>query len=123
MGIWVTWEAKGQRVVSPVTTLGVGGLFASNSMPLATGQAVELFLGLPGGDIHVLGVVRDSRPGAGMGVEFTSMEQRDWARLQQLVTRLLFESRFERPRRCRFERVSRVIAGMTPLPLRSGLHT
>jgi hypothetical protein len=88
-GMHVGWQVKSERAISPVTTLGLGGLFVSIRKPPAVGEMVILILPLPEGDVRVKGVVRDSLPGRGMGVEFTGMSQGDRARLQQLLKRLL----------------------------------
>jgi Tfp pilus assembly protein PilZ len=88
-GMHVSWQVKSERAVSPVTTLGLGGLFVSTPKPPAVGEVVRLVLRLPDGEVCAKGVIRDSQPGRGMGVEFTEMGQSDRARLQQLLKRLL----------------------------------
>jgi len=44
---------------------------------------------IPGGEVRARAMVRDSHPGKGMGVEFTSMKPEDRARLHQLLSKLL----------------------------------
>lgn len=83
------WQAKGERVVSAVGTLGLGGLFISTPKPPTVGEIVKLVFRVPDGDVRAVAVVRNSQPGTGMGVEFTAMGQEDRARLQQLLKRLI----------------------------------
>lgn len=87
-GILVSWQVRIERVVSTVTTLGLGGMFVSTPKPPAVGDIVKLVLRLPEGDVRAVGAVRDSKPGRGMGVEFTKMSPDDRGRLQQLLKRL-----------------------------------
>jgi PilZ domain-containing protein len=85
----VGWQTRSDRAISAVSTLGLGGMFISTPEPPAVGETVKLLLGVPGGDVRATAMVRDSRPGTGMGVEFTAMGQEDRARLQQLLKRLI----------------------------------
>lgn len=88
-GMLVAWQSSGERVVSRVATLGLGGLFIKTPKPAAVGEIVKLFFEVPGGEVRARAVVRDSQPGRGMGVEFTSMGYEDRARLDRLLKRLL----------------------------------
>ena len=88
-GMLVAWQGTGERIVSRVGTLGLGGLFISTAEPPPVGDIVRLFFEVPGGEVRARAVVRDSRSGKGMGVEFTSMGHEDRARLDRLVKRLL----------------------------------
>ncbi len=88
-GMLVAWQSAGERIVSRVTTLGLGGLFILTPEPPPVGEIVKLFFEVPDGEVHARAVVRDSLPGKGMGVAFTSMDQEARARLQQLLRRLL----------------------------------
>jgi len=88
-GMLVAWQSKGERVVSRVATLGLGGLFIWTPIPPPEGELVRLFFEVPDGEVRARAVVRDSQPGVGMGVEFTSMGQEARARLHQLLRRLL----------------------------------
>jgi hypothetical protein len=85
----VAWQGAGQRIVSHVSTLGLGGLFIRTAQPPPKGDIVRLFFEVPGGEVRARAVVRDSKPGQGMGVEFTSMGHEDRARLDRLLKRLL----------------------------------
>jgi len=88
-GMLVAWQGVGQRIVSRVSTLGLGGLFIRTAQPPPIGDIVRLFFEVPGGEVRARAVVRDSKPGHGMGVEFTSMGHEDRARLDRLLKRLL----------------------------------
>jgi hypothetical protein len=88
-GMLVAWQGGGERIVSRVSTLGLGGLFILTPEPPPVGEVVKLIFEVPDGEVHARGVVRDSLPGKGMGVAFTSMGQDARARLQQLLRRLL----------------------------------
>jgi hypothetical protein len=88
-GMPVVWQGTGNRFVSRVAILGLGGLFIEVSEPAATGEVLKLVFQVPNGDVRARAMVRSSYPGKGMGVEFTSMGPEDRARLNQLLTRLL----------------------------------
>ena len=90
-GMLVAWQASGERVVSRIGTLGLGGLFIRTPEPAAVGETIKLFFELPGGEVRARAVVRHSEPGKGMGVAFTAMGQEARARLYQLLKRLLNE--------------------------------
>jgi hypothetical protein len=88
-GMMVAWQSAGNRVVSRVATLSLGGLFIEAPQPAASGEVLKLFFKIPGGEVRARAMVRDSHPGKGMGVEFTAMGQEDRARLHQLLSKLL----------------------------------
>lgn len=88
-GMVVAWQSAGARVASRVRTLGLGGIFISTKEPPPVGSVVRLIFEVPGGDVRARAVVRDSRPGRGMGVEFILMGYEDRARLARLLKRLL----------------------------------
>ncbi len=88
-GMLVAWQCSGERIVSRVGTLGLGGLFISTPKPPPVGEIVRLFFEVPGGEVRARALVRDSQPGNGMGVEFTSMGHEARARLHLLLKRLL----------------------------------
>ena len=88
-GMPIAWESNGRRVVSQVTTIGLGGFFIATSQPPLVGSVLKLFIDSAGGGIRARGIVRDSQPGEGMGVEFISMSPEGRAHLQQLLKRLM----------------------------------
>jgi len=88
-GLVVVWQGSGDRIVSRVATLGLGGLFIEVTEPAASGEVVKLYFKVPNGEVRARATVRDSHPGKGMGVEFTAMGPEDRARLNQLLVKLL----------------------------------
>jgi len=88
-GMMVAWQSSEERFVSRVGTLGLGGLFIFTPKPPPVGSVLKLLFELPGGEVRARAIVRDSQPDTGMGVEFTSMDYSDRARLHQLLKRLL----------------------------------
>lgn len=88
-GMLVAWQCGGERVVSRVGTLGLGGLFISTPQPPPVGEVVSLFFEVPGGEVRARAVVRDSQQGKGMGIEFIAMGHEAWARLNHLLKRLV----------------------------------
>jgi len=88
-GMFVAWYGGGEQRVSRVKTLGMGGLFVSETKVLPIGTSVRLTFEVPGGNVHAEAVVRNSVPGEGMGVEFTKMGPRDRILLERLLRRLL----------------------------------
>lgn len=88
-GMVVIWQGPGGRVVSRVETLSRGGLSMATFNPPEAGDLVNLYVELPDGGLCARGVVRHSRKGIGMGVEFTAMRGEGRARLDQLLGRLL----------------------------------
>ena len=88
-GMLIAWQSSGERNVSRIATLGLGGLFIYTEDPPPRGEIIKLFFEVPGGDVRARAVVRDSQPGKGMGVEFTAMGSEERARLHQLLKRLL----------------------------------
>ncbi len=88
-GLFVAWNAHGERKVSRVGTLGLGGLFIRTGEPQPIGERLQLVFEVPGGVVRAACIVRDSEDGRGMGVEFTSMNADARARLSHLLRRLL----------------------------------
>jgi hypothetical protein len=84
-GTLVAWEHLGERKVSPVSVLSLGGLFISTPEPPPTGDFIKLVFELPGGDVRARARVCDSRSGKGMGIQFVSMGHEARARLNRYV--------------------------------------
>ena len=87
-GLVVAWQARGSRIISHASTLGLGGLFIATPDPPGIGEILKLLFEAPDGEVRARAVVRDSQPGKGMGVEFIAMGQDDRARLYRLLKRL-----------------------------------
>jgi hypothetical protein len=88
-GPLVAWQGVSVRTVSRIATLGLGGLFIAATRPAQLGEGIKMVVHVPGGVVRARAMVRNSYPGKGMGVEFTSMKPEDRARLHQLVRQLL----------------------------------
>ena len=87
-GTIVAWEHGGLRKISSVRVLALGGLFISTAEPPPPGELIKLVFEVPGGDVRARAMVRDCRPGEGMGIEFTAMGHEARARLQRLMKTL-----------------------------------
>ena len=88
-GMFVAWRSSGDRIVSRVATLGLGGLFINTPDPPAVGELIQLYFEIPGGEVRARAVIRVSDPGEGMGVEFTAMSPEARGRLDHLLRRLV----------------------------------
>jgi PilZ domain len=91
-GMYVAWQGVGERFVSRIVTVGLGGLFISVKQPPQAGDVIRLYFEVPSGEIRARAVVRSSISGEGMGVEFTSMGPEARGRLTQLLRKLLRKS-------------------------------
>ncbi len=90
-GPLVAWQGVSVRTVSRIATLGLGGLFIAATRPAQLGEGIKMVVHVPGGVVRARAMVRNSHPGKGMGVEFTSMKPEDRARLHRLLRQLLSE--------------------------------
>jgi len=84
----VAWQHSGQRSVSPVATLGLGGLFIATPDPAPVGTLVKLIFDVPGGEVRARAIVKNVKAGQGMAVAFIDMGYADRARLDQLLKKL-----------------------------------
>ena len=91
-GIYVAWQGVGERVVSQIMTVGLGGLFIRVDNPPPVGDVIRLYFEAPGGEIRARAVIRNSVQGEGMGIQFTSMGPEARGRLTQMLRRLLHEA-------------------------------
>ena len=71
-GMWVAWEGSGQRLVSRVFDLSLGGVFIPTPEPPPVGTSIKLVFEMSGRDIRARAIVRH-RVSSGMGVEFVAM--------------------------------------------------
>ena len=88
-GMDVIWRGRGESFVSKVQTISSGGLSIAAPQPPAVGELVHLSFEVPAGEVSARAVVRHSRQGQGMGIEFVAMSDEARARLDQLLHRLL----------------------------------
>jgi hypothetical protein len=87
--MYIAWQSTGNRILSRIATLGLGGLFINAAEPPPVGDLVKLYFEVPGGEVRARAVVRVSQPGKGMGVQFTAMDPEARARLNHLLRRLI----------------------------------
>lgn len=89
-GVWVAWQHDGKyHSVCRVCDLNIGGVFVSTQEPVDVGAVISLLFSVPEGEIRAHAVVRNVKPGEGMGVQFTALGGQDTARLRKLLERLL----------------------------------
>jgi len=88
-GMDVMWRGRGESVLSKVQTISSGGLSIVAPKPPAVGELVHVSFEVPAGEVSARGVVRHSRGGEGMGIEFVAMSDDARSRLDQLLHKLL----------------------------------
>jgi len=88
-GMDVMWRGRGESVLSKVQTISSGGLSIVAPRPPAVGELVHVSFEVPAGEVSARGVVRHSRGGEGMGIEFVAMSDEARSRLDQLLHKLL----------------------------------
>jgi tetratricopeptide (TPR) repeat protein len=82
----VAWRAGSRQGVSRMGTMGIGGLFLHTPDPPEKGATLELLFDITtGAEVRARAVVRNSRPGKGMGVKFVHMRAEDRSRLNQFL--------------------------------------
>ena len=67
------WQGAGVRHVSRVSEFSLGGMFIMTEHACAVGTPLEILFDVPGGEIRLRAVVRNVRPGKGMGVAVIKM--------------------------------------------------
>lgn len=90
-GMLVAWYGGGEQKVSRVRTIGMGGLFVVEPICPGVGTNLRLSFEVPGGSVHVEGIVRNVTPGEGMGIQFIKLNTRDRVLMEILLRRLLRE--------------------------------
>ena len=84
-GMWVAWEGSGQRLVSRVFDLSLGGVFIPTLEPPPVGTSIKLVFEMSGRDIRARAIVRRTVSGSGMGVEFVAMGYQERGILLRLL--------------------------------------
>jgi hypothetical protein len=84
----IAWQHSGERGVSRVATLGLGGLFIATSHPPLPGAVLKIVFDVPGGEVRARAIVKNVKAGQGMAVAFIEMGYEDRARLGQLLKKL-----------------------------------
>lgn len=65
--------------------ISMGGCYVETTSPLSVGSKVEIVLYLDERELRPNGIVRSSKPGWGMGIQFQKMDETDKKNLQQLI--------------------------------------
>jgi len=86
--MWVYWECNGDRDVSRVKDMGVGGLFIETPRIKRVGAATNLLF-LVRGQIPANAVVRHLKRGGGLGLKFKAVSEKDRPHLAALMRRLM----------------------------------
>jgi hypothetical protein len=68
--------------------LSLGGLFIRTKKPPETGRMIQLLIDIPGSGVRARAIVRDIKPGEGMGVGIVSMSPEDRARYFNFLNKL-----------------------------------
>lgn len=84
----VAWKNAGQREVSRVATIALGGLFIRTKNPPKAGSTIQMLIVTPCGYLRTRANVRDVIAGEGMGVAIVSMEPEDRAKLERWLKQL-----------------------------------
>ena len=86
--VWVYWKCQGRDEVSQVRNMSMGGLFIETPQARPSGTPTRLDFLVAEGQIRADAIVRHARAGAGLGLKFTALTERDRPKLAALVTRL-----------------------------------
>ena len=86
--VWVYWECNGDRDLSRVMDISVGGLFIRTRKIKRLGATTNLHFLVQEGQIRANAVVRHVKPGDGLGLKFKAVSERDRPNLAALMKRL-----------------------------------
>ena len=86
--VYVYWSSVGYDDTSRVRDLSSGGLFVQTKKTRAVGAKTNVHFLVEEGQIRAEAVVRHVRPGRGLGLEFTAVQEEDRRRLADLMKRL-----------------------------------
>ena len=86
--VWVCWQCQGREDVSQVRNLSLGGLFIETPDARTVGVTTRLHFLVGEGEIRADAVVRHVRRGAGLGMKFMALHEKDRPNLAALLTRL-----------------------------------
>jgi hypothetical protein len=87
-GIYALWSCDGQDYLSRVRDVSAGGLFIETPLPTNLGAEVKVHFLVGEGRIAAAGVVRHVKPGQGLGLKFTSLNDQDSQCFAALMKRL-----------------------------------
>ena len=86
--VWVYWEGSGDRDLSRVKDLSIGGLFIQTPRPKRIGSTTNLHFLVQEGQIRADAIVRHVKPGGGLGLKFKAVNEKDSPNLAALMRRL-----------------------------------
>lgn len=86
--VWVCWKCQGHDDISPVRDMSMGGLFIETPQTRPSGTVARLDFLVAEGQIRADAIVRHARPGTGLGLKFTALNEQDRPKLAALITRL-----------------------------------
>lgn len=86
--VWVYWSCQGRDDVSQVRNMSLGGLFIETPQARPSGASTRLDFLVAEGQIRADAVIRHTQAGAGFGLKFTALAERDRPNLAALITRL-----------------------------------
>jgi hypothetical protein len=87
-GTFLGWQGAGVRHVSRVSEFSLGGMFIMTEHACSVGTPLEILFDVPGGEIRLRAVVRNVRPGKGMGVAVIKMSGDHRARFDGFLKQL-----------------------------------
>jgi hypothetical protein len=87
-GVWVYWECNGDRDLSRVKDMSVGGLFIETPRIKRLGATTNLHFLVQEGQIRADAVVRHVKPGGGLGLKFQAVSEKERPNLAALMKRL-----------------------------------
>jgi len=93
----VAWMQGTQKAVAKAENLSLGGLFIGTATPPPIGALVLLLFHTPEGEVRVRATVRNVKPGKGMGLAITSMDQDHRARLSRWLQTLAKQAEAAEP--------------------------
>jgi curved DNA-binding protein CbpA len=85
-GLWVAWKSSAQTTTSRAEVMGLGGLFLQAAKTPSDGSTIDLIFDLPTGQVRGRAIVRNSKPGKGMGIQFVQMKPEDRAKLHRFLS-------------------------------------
>ena len=86
--VWVYWKCQGHDDVSQVRNMSMGGLFIETPQPQPSGTLTRLDFLVAEGQIRADAIVRHAQAGAGLGLRFTALGEKDRPKLAALISRL-----------------------------------
>lgn len=86
-GVFVYWYSDGEEELSHVRNLNLGGIFIETSARKDLGAHLELNFLVIEGRIRAKAVVRHVKPGQGLGLKFTALNDQDRLHFGALMKR------------------------------------